>query len=229
MGQDPALSAKFAARLGALVLLAAAVPLPVHAQSADAGVERAAAPPPEARPEPSGVLPKAIDPGQLSEATRARLAERAAARHASSVSAHEPVPRHDRPPSPAASNTTVLPYRPSVTGSDTLRRGQTRTRVQAVETGKGVTLLSNRVHIPEPRLSAAVAKRPLPEPEQPVVEESVAASDAPDVTETRSLRPMSRSAKKNVNTGLGWLLWPFVLFVTTGAVLGTLWFRKKTE
>jgi hypothetical protein len=105
-------------------------------------------------------------------------------------------------------------------------------RVQAVETREGITVLSNRIQLPEQRLSAAVAKRPLPDPEPPVVEEAVAAANPSSITETRSLRPLSsRSAAraKNPSTGLGWLLWPFVLFVTTGAVVGTLWFRKKTE
>jgi hypothetical protein len=104
-------------------------------------------------------------------------------------------------------------------------------RVQAVETDEGVTLLSNRIQLPEPRLSDAVAKRPLPAPERPLVEETATVADPPRATETHSLRPMSsRSTKaQNSGTGLGWLLWPFVLFVTTGAVVGTLWFRKKTE
>lgn len=104
-------------------------------------------------------------------------------------------------------------------------------RVQAVETREGITVLSNRIQLPEQRLSAAVARQPRPDPEPPVVEEPVAAADPASVTETRSLRPISsRSPKaKNPSAGLGWLLWPFVLFVTTGAVVGTLWFRKKTE
>jgi hypothetical protein len=108
-------------------------------------------------------------------------------------------------------------------------------RVQAVETDDGVTLLSNRIQLPERRISAAIAKHPLPAPDPPVIEEPVAAADTPNVTETHSLRPSAshkapRSAKaKDTSTGLTWLLWPFALFVTTGAVVGTLWFRKKTE
>jgi hypothetical protein len=250
MGPKPASIATFASGLlGAIALLAAT--MPAHAQPADAGVEqKAAAPPPpspaEAPPspepspngdpagsrEPSGVLPKVINPTQLSEGTRARLAERAAGRHPSSLPAQEPNARHELPheaaPGVAAS---VPPFRGHAGLSEPLRRGQARMRVQAVETREGITVLSNRIQLPEQRLSAAVAKRPLPDPEPPVVEEAVAAADPSSVTETRSLRPISsRSARaKNPSTGLGWLLWPFVLFVTTGAVVGTLWFRKKTE
>ena len=53
------------------------------------------------------------------------------------------------------------------------------------------------------------------------------------VTETRSLRAMSsrREVSKAREGGLGvdWLLWPFVLLLATGAVVGTLWFSKKTQ
>jgi hypothetical protein len=177
------------------------------------------------------VLPKAINPAQLSESARARLAERAAGRHATSLPVREPAPRHMLPPETTPGATTVPPYRPRTVGSEPLRRGQAHMRVQAVETDEGVTLLSNRIQLPEPRLSEAVAKRPLPAPERPLVEEVATAAGPPRTTETHSLRPMSSSSKKAKNSGggLDWLLWPFVLFVTTGAVVGTLWFRKKTE
>jgi hypothetical protein len=246
MGQKLAHSASFAGGwLGAFVLLAAAVPRPAHAQHADAGVEHTAAtpPPPPVQPaagvhagssdEPSGVLPKLINPSQLSEGTRARLAERAAGRHPTSFPAREPMPHHQLPHEEGA--TSMPAYRPRLDTAEPLRRGQARMRVQAVETDDGVTLLSNRIQLPEPRISAAIAKRPLPVPEPPVAEDPVAAADTPNVTETHSLRPStshnaSHDAKaKNKSTGLGWLLWPFALFVTTGAVVGTLWFRKKTE
>ena len=244
MGPKPAWRAAFAGGLlGGFVLLAAA--MPAHAQHADAGVEPKAAAPPPAPPaepppspeqprggEPSGVLPKAISPGQLSDNARARLAERAAGRHPSSLPAREPTPRHELPHAAApGAAPSVPPYRGTVGGSEPLRRGQARMRVQAVETDEGVTLLSNRIQLPEQRLSAAVAKRPLPDPAPPVAEEEIVATAASSVTETHSLRPTSsRSAKSaHTSTGLGWLLWPFVLFVTTGAVVGTLWFRKKTE
>jgi hypothetical protein len=250
MGPKPAWRAAFAGGLlGAFVLLAAATP--AHAQHADAGVEQKAAtpppppptePPPSQEPSPSGdpsgsreasgVLPKAINPDQLSEGARARLAERAAGRHPSSLPAREPAPRPDLPREAApGAAAQVPPYRPVPGGSEPLRRGQARMRVQAVETDEGVTLLSNRIQLPERRLSAAVAKRPTPDPEPPVTDEAVAAADLSNVTETHSLRPSSsRNARaKSTSTGLGWLLWPFVLFVTTGAVVGTLWFRRKTE
>lgn len=237
-------------RVGGLLLLAAATPLLImpalaHAQHADAGTEHRALPPPPVPPlgvrppkdpaatnEPSGVLPKAIDPTQLSEATRARLAERAAGQHASSIPAQTPNPRTEAEPA-AGAVPAVPPFRPRLDIGEPLRRGQARPRVLAVETREGVTLLSNRIQISEARLSAALAKRPLPrpEPEASFADEPVAADDSSEVTETHSLRPMSsRSTKtRDVSTGIGWLLWPFVLFVTAGAVVGTLWFRNKTE
>jgi hypothetical protein len=255
MGPKPAWSAAFAGGLlGGFVLLATA--MPAHAQHADAGVEQKAATAPPAAPaepapsqqpspgadpagtpdpsgnrEPSGVLPKVINPGQLSDGARARLAERAAGRHPSSLPSREPTPHHQLPNEAApGAATSVPPFRPGAGGGEPLRRGQARMRVQAVETDEGVTLLSNRIQLPEQRLSAAVAKRSLPDPQAPIADEAVAPA-ASNVTETHSLRPASsRSAKaKHTSTGLGWLLWPFVLFVTTGAVVGTLWFRKKTE
>jgi hypothetical protein len=248
MGSKPAWSTIFAGGLLGAVVLQTALPLAAQAQHADAGVEKAAAPPaatppaaavppaettpPAEAPHPneaSGILPKVINPGQLSESTRARLAERAAGRHPSLLPPPAPVPHRELPPE-AQGAATAPSQRPRV-GSEPLRRGQARMRVQAVETDEGVTLLSNRIQLAEPRLSAAVAKTPLPVPEAPAVEEPVAVADTASVTETHSLRPLSsRAAKaKNTGTGLGWLLWPFVLFVTTGAVVATLWFRKKTE
>ena len=245
MGSSPARNAIFAGALLGAVVLHAATPLSALGQHADAGVEKAAAPPaaepappaaepapPEApRPsEPSGVLPKLVNPLQLSEGTRARLAERAAGRHPSALPPPEPQ-SHRELPAEAQSPAPLPPSRTRM-GSEPLRRGQARMRVQAVETDEGVTLLSNRIQLAEPRLSAAVARTPLPEPiEPPAAEHPIALADTPSVTETHSLRPMSsRAAKaKHTSTGLGWLLWPFVLFVTTGAVVGTLWFRKKTE
>lgn len=245
MGPEHAQNPSFAGgMLGTLVVLAALLPQPARAQHADAGVEQRAATPPPAPPvepapgndpdpaggsEPSGVLPKLIDPKQLSEGTRARLAERAAGRHASSLPAREPTPRHEL--AHEAAPESVPPYRSRIGGPETLRGARGRMRVQAVETDEGITLLSNRLQLPESRISAAVAKQPRPAPEPPVVEETVALTDPPSMTETHSLKPLSsRSTKaRDASTGLGWLLWPFVLFVTTGAVVGTLWFRKKTE
>jgi len=236
MGSKPAWSATFAScLLGAFVLHAEVMPRAAYAQHADAGVEKAAVPPPAAAPTaaepppaagetppagaPSGVLPKVINPAQLSESVRARLAERAASQHPSSL------------PEPAAGSGESAPHRSRSGTSEPLRRGQARTRVQAVETDEGVTLLSNRIQLSEPRLSAAVAKRSVPEPEAPIADEPLVVQDSPRITETHSLRPMSSRSTKAASggAGLGWLLWPFVLFVTTGAVVGTLWFRRKTE
>jgi hypothetical protein len=108
-------------------------------------------------------------------------------------------------------------------------------RVQALETDEGITLLSNRINSlsGSPRLASVIAEQPPPaQPlhESPPAEDEAIASADPGVTAMHSLRPGSsrRLEAKNTGTGLGWLLWPFVLFVTTGAVVGTLWFRKKT-
>lgn len=209
--------------------------LPARAQHADAGVPHAAdAPPaaePKAPPEPSGVLPKTIDPNLLSERTRASLQERTAGRHASSLPAPNAEAARDpsrRPEAPSSSTT----FRQQPTGEPQRRGDALMRRVQAVETGEGVTLLSNRIKA-APRVSDMIPKKPREPRDEtaPEQEEAVAANESPSITETRSLRPASaRSAgAKNASRGLGWLVWPFVLFVTAGAVLGTLWFRKKTE
>jgi hypothetical protein len=241
MGSKPTWSATFAScLLGAFVLHAEVMPRAAYAQRADAGVEKAAVPPPAAAPPaaeppaaepppaaaeappanaPSGVLPKVINPAQLSESVRARLAERAGGQHPSSL------------PEPAAGSGASAPHRSRTGASEPLRRGQARMRVQAVETDEGVTLLSNRIQLSESRLSAAVARRSAPEPEAPTAEEAPVVEDSARITETHSLRPTSSRSTKAASggAGLGWLLWPFVLFVTIGAVVGTLWFRRKTE
>lgn len=260
MGSTSAWSSTFAAALlGAFVLQGALVPGAARAQHSDAGVEKAAVPPespaaeppaaepaaepPAAEPAPaapgetapahapSGVLPKVLDPSQLSEGVRARLAERSAGKHPSRFPTREPDGTQPEG-EPRGGAAPVPSFGPRIGTSEPARRGLGRSRVQAVETDEGVTLLSNRIQLPERRLSQAVAKLPAPEPEVVATEEPIAAEDSTRVTETHSLLPLSsRSSpsRKNSSTGLGWLLWPFVLFVTTGAVVGTLWFRKKTE
>jgi hypothetical protein len=210
--------------------------LPARAQHADAGTSHAAGAPPSAEPkappEPSGVLPKTIDPNMLSERTRAGLQERTAGRHASSLPAPSAeVPREPSRPLEPSSSSATFRQQPI---SEPQRRGDAHMRrVQAVEAGEGITLLSNRIKA-APRVSDMISKKPreardeaAPEQEEAVV----AANEAPSITETRSLRPSSvrTASAKNASRGLGWLVWPFVLFVTAGAVLGTLWFRKKTE
>jgi hypothetical protein len=229
-------SLNFAApMLGACVLAASLVAAPAGAQHADAGAAHPAAPPPppeEPKPPepPSGVLPKAIDPSVLSERARASLQERAAGRHASSLPSAKPglglAPNGQDSPARLASPATRR------LDDEPLRRGEAhQRRVQALETDQGVTLLSNRIHrLPQPRVTPLLARAPLDHLDEPSPNEETVAlsSESPHVTETRSLRPGS-SRRAGSSTGLGWLLWPFVLFIATGAVLGTLWFRKKTE
>jgi hypothetical protein len=160
---------------------------------------------------------KTLNPAQLSESVRARLQEHTLGRHASNLPAPEVRPRHETP-------------------SEPLRRGLARQRrVQAVETAEGVTVISNRLELPEPRLASMARRQPKPvevAPEEEHELEVANASHPESVTETHSLRAMTArpaKAKLDAGTGLGWLIWPFVLFVTTGAVVATLWFRKKTS
>lgn len=229
--------------LGALALLGALAPSAASAQHADAGAQhQARAPVAEPRPPAasggaSGELPKSIDPAMLSEGVRASLAERAAGRHPGSL----PSARPDRP-EPGALRTPSLPGSalapPAIRSADEpLRRGEAhKRRVQALETDEGVTVLSNRITALSgaPRLASIIAEQPAPpQPprDSPPVEDEAVVSAEPGVTETHSLLPSSsrRLEAKNTGSGLGWLLWPFVLFVTAGAVVGTLWFRKKTD
>jgi hypothetical protein len=227
-------------------LQASVAAAPAWAQRADAGAEhpatRPATAPPATEPpkpaeEPSGVLPKTIDPAILSERTRASLQERTAGRHATSLPSAPPALRsesgavHDLAPAGSLPSATTSRYRP---GNEPLRRGEAHMkRVQAVETDEGVTLLSNRMQpsTTTPAFAALTAQTTHDRMEQPPLEDEalVASRDTPSLTETRSLRPQSaRAVNPNTGTGLGWLLWPFVLFVATGAVLSTLWIRKKT-
>jgi hypothetical protein len=221
--------------LGAFAVHASVSALPALAQHADAGVPaRAAAPtaPTEQKAqaerksdEPSGVLPKTINPALLSEGVRARLEERVSGRHASAL----PQAPELRGASSATAGPAMAPPRAM---SEPLRRGQARARVQAVETDEGVTILSNRLQaLPTPRLASLVAQRPAPQQELPEDDGVAPAAvvSASDVTQTHSLRPLSSRSVKGKGTGLGWLLWPFALFVTSAAVVSALWFRKKTE
>jgi hypothetical protein len=226
--------------LGAVSLQAAVSPSAALAQHADAGVQRqarAAVAEPKRPTESSsggaaGELPKAIDPAMLSESVRAGLAERAAGRHPGGLPSarpdlHEPGARPSGSPFAARRNHIV---------DEPLRRGEAHMRrVQALETDEGITLLSNRINSlsGSPRLASVIAEQPPPpQPlhDSPPAEDETVVSAEPGVTATHSLRPSSsRLEARNTGSGLGWLLWPFVLFVTTGAVVGALWFRKKTE
>jgi hypothetical protein len=219
--------------LGAFAVHASVSTLPALAQHADAGVPaRAATAAPtqqKAQAEQksdgtSGVLPKTINPALLSEGVRARLEERVSGRHASALP-QAPEPR-------GASSGGLAAAAPPRAMNEPLRRGQARTRVQAVETDEGVTILSNRLQpLPTPRLASLVAQRPAPKQELPEDDGVAPAAvvSASDVTQTHSLRPLSSRSVKEKGTGLGWLLWPFALFVTSAAVVSALWFRKKTE
>jgi hypothetical protein len=216
--------------------------VPAHAQHADAGVERQAAtakekaapqepPPAEHAPVPGvSTLKRLSNPGQLSEGVRARL-EQQNARHAANL------PREDLSAAGGARHEPAGSAPPELSENEPLRRGEARMRrVQAVDTHAGVTVLSNRLVLPEPSLvltaQLAGSHRAEAEPEAPATEgEALAVAESPSVTETHSLRALApRSAKSRLSsTGLGWLVWPFVLFVLGGAVVGTLWFRNKTE
>jgi hypothetical protein len=204
--------------------------LPVRAQShADAGVQHHAAAPasPATEPGDRAGLKTIPNPGQLAEGVRARLQEQAAGRHPSNLAQEPPRPLHELPP--AAGGSALGPPSFRRVETEPLRRGEARMRrVQAVETGEGVTILSNRmVELPERTLNAMAMRRP-PPPEA-VEDEPTRVASGSRVTETHSLRTLaSRTVTpKTKSTGLGWLLWPFALFVTTGAVVGALWFRKK--
>lgn len=165
----------------------------------------------------------------LSEGVRARLAERAAARHPSEIAAHEPAAGEATPAQPATAPTGAPPQ----ATSEPLRRGIAhQRRVQAL-TGDGITVLSNRVsEPPAPRLSA-LRPSAVAETEQATDEQRALADDGSEITETRSLRALS--SRRDVpqarerSLGIDWLLWPFVLLLATGAVIGTLWFSKKTQ
>lgn len=220
-----------ASLLGAFAVHASVSTHPALAQHADAGAPASTAafkPPAEpARPaEASGVLPKTINPALLSEGTRARLEERVSGRHASALPSQ--VPELRTATSAAAPGAGLPPG----SMNEPLQRGQARTRVQALETDEGITILSNRLQ-PEsvPRLASLVAQQPAAPLEQAETEEiaPAAAVSTSDATETHSLRPLSSSGVTGKGTGLGWLLWPFALFVTSAAVVSALWFRRKTE
>lgn len=207
--------------LGAWVLHAAALGSPAAAAAPDAGVERASALPAQSPRPPEAPLLKSIgNPAQLSESVRARLERRPAERPP--LAAREPRRYNDEP----------------------LRRGQARLRrVQALETVEGVTLLSNRLEpLPASRLSAlavsapvgASAPRDVPdEPDEAPEDEPRAAlvGERESVTETRSLRTYAArpAPGRTASSEVGWLLWPFAVFVAGGAVVGALWFRKKTS
>lgn len=182
------------------------------------------------------MLKRIQNPGVLSDGVRARL-EQNAARHAANLPLHDPGhPREGREHAAAgAGGAQHFPL------SEPLRRGDSQMRrVQALETNEGVTVLSNRVESPDPRLSMVAPQRPHvvehheepSEAAEPEARENEDLAAAPHVVEkTHNLRALRErpAPPKAASTGNGWLAWPLMLFVATGAVVGTLWFRKKTE
>lgn len=231
----------------ALSLVAFSIgPRPALAQSApDAGANRHAAsgtdaPPGAANERPAAPVLKSIPNANnvLSERVRARLQERAAGRHPSELGAHEAAAEH---PSEPAAQPLVSAAPPAVqsarehASSEALRRGAAhQRRVLALDTGDGITVLSNRMgNLSAPPLAAVRPSRAEAEHSEEVTPEQHAALDEATVTETRSLRALSSRREvpkaREGNLGIGWLLWPFVLLLATGAVVGTLWFSKKTE
>jgi len=162
----------------------------------------------------------------LSEGVRARLAERAAARHPSEIAAHEPAATAPKP------SATLTPAPPAFT--EPMRRGIAhQRRVQALDTGNGITVLSNRVTEPPALRSTTFRPSTRGEAELAPTQPETLANDDSRFTETRSLRALSSRREvpqaRERSLGLGWLIWPFVLLLATGAVVGTLWFSKKAQ
>jgi hypothetical protein len=165
----------------------------------------------------------------LSEGVRARLAERAAARHPGEIAAREAA--GEAKPGPVAVAPLAAPQQAT---SEPLRRGIAyQRRVQALDTGNGITVLSNRISDPPAPRLAALRSSAAPTADPARDDLPALADDESRITETRSLRAMSsrRDVPKARERGLGidWLIWPFVLLLATGAVVGTLWFSKKTQ
>jgi hypothetical protein len=163
----------------------------------------------------------------LSERARAQLAERAGTRHPSQLAAREPPAARAPTPAPSAAPSPRAPG-----GNEPLRRGIAHLRrVQALDTGDGITVLSNRLREPPaPRLASMAAPA---QPELALAEPEEHADRASRVTETRSLRAVSSRREvpkaRERSLGIDWFLWPFILLLATGAVIGTLWFSKKTQ
>jgi len=214
-----------------VALLAAAslvAPAALAQSPADAGAAHSSAAP-AARRMGAPVLKSIPNANSvLSEGVRARLAERAAARHPSEIAAQEPAAAEATASAVAAAPAAA----PARAQSEPLRRGAAyQRRVQALDTGNGITVLSNRVtEPPAPRLAALQPSAP---GEHEPVSAEQEAEDESRITETRSLRALSSRREvpqaRERSLGIDWLIWPFVLLLATGAVVGTLWFSKKTE
>ncbi len=102
-------------------------------------------------------------------------------------------------------------------------------RVRSFETDEGITVLSNRLPPDLPHARLSLAMQAAHDPPERAGETLV---DPPRVTETHSLRAfdakLAKPKSESPDTSHGWLLWPILLFATS-AVVGTLWFRKKTQ
>lgn len=105
------------------------------------------------------------------------------------------------------------------------RRGEARMkRVHSFETEQGLTILSNRLaELPAPRLAMTA-----PVPVAPPPREGETVVERPEVTETLALRSIA-SASVARDADPTWLGWVLASFMAVGAIVGTLWFRKKTQ
>lgn len=201
----------------------------------DAGAPRHAArvTPPASEQHPDAPMLKSIpNPASvLSDSVRARLQERAAARHPSELAAAERSAEH----APSAGSVVAQSARQHAMNEALQQGAGHQRRVQALDTGDGVTVLSNRSsERAAPRLAALAPAAASSEPEPILAErEEQAGDESSRVTETRSLRALSSRREvpkaRERSLGVDWLIWPFVLLLATGAVVGTLWFSKKTE
>jgi len=96
-------------------------------------------------------------------------------------------------------------------------------RVQAFDTGKGVTILSNRFSELADATLVATQAHASPPPREG---ETVIAPRS--LTETRSLRPAATSASEPRNADRRGWLWPLAALVAVSAGLGTLLYRKTS-
>lgn len=150
---------------------------------------------------------KAIAPSSLSESVQRRLRERAG-------------------PDPSARPVEPPPAEAPRALSETARRiGEARMRrVQAIDTGQGVTILSNRLaELPAPTHVAARQPDPL------LAQEGTTLVGPSEYTETRSLRVASASAPSSRDADFRGWLWPLAALLAACAGLGTLLYRKAAS
>lgn len=148
---------------------------------------------------------KTIAPSSLPESVQRRLRERAGA---------DPSAKPLEPPSAEAPRAL----------SETARRiGDARMRrVQAFDTGRGVTILSNRLaELPSP---THVAAR---EPEPISAREGKTLLQPTELTETRSLRAAAAPVPRDADLH-GWL-WPLAALLAVSAALAALVYRRAAS